>query len=65
MLSHLVGNGLPTSCVVCADPIYVLAEASRKWVKAHGWKMLEIAAGHDAMVIAPDLLAALLEADAV
>jgi hypothetical protein len=34
-------------------------------VKAHGWKMSEIAAGHDAMVIAPDLLAALLEAEVV
>jgi len=44
--------GLATSYVVCADPIYKPAEASRKWVKAHGWKMLEIAAGYDAMVIA-------------
>jgi pimeloyl-ACP methyl ester carboxylesterase len=65
MLSKPVGNGLPASYVVCADPIYMPAEASRRWVKAHGWKMLEIAAGHDAMVIAPDLLAELLEANAV
>jgi pimeloyl-ACP methyl ester carboxylesterase len=62
-LSKPVGNGLPTSYVVCTDPIYKPLEASRKWVTAHSWKMLEIAAGHDAMVIAPDLVAALLEAD--
>jgi hypothetical protein len=31
-------------------------------VKAHGWRVSEIATGHDAMVSAPDDLADLLEA---
>jgi pimeloyl-ACP methyl ester carboxylesterase len=61
-LAKPVGNGLPTSYIICADPIYQPAEASRQWVKAHGWRVSEIATGHDAMVTAPDVLADLLEA---
>jgi hypothetical protein len=38
-------------------------ETSRNWVKAAGWKISEISAGHDAMVIAPERLAELLDAD--
>jgi hypothetical protein len=34
-------------------------------VKAQGWKTVEIAAGHDAMVIAPDRLADILDSDPV
>jgi hypothetical protein len=33
--------------------------------KGHSWKTLEIAAGHDAMAIAPDRLAEMLEGDTV
>jgi pimeloyl-ACP methyl ester carboxylesterase len=64
-LSNPVGNGLPASYIVCADPIYAPGDASRNWVRRHGWKTSEIAAGHDAMVIAPNVLADLLEAELV
>jgi pimeloyl-ACP methyl ester carboxylesterase len=63
-LANKVGNGLPATYIVCADPIYKPLEASRNWVKAAGWKAIEIQCGHDAMVIAPDRLADLLDADA-
>jgi hypothetical protein len=33
------------------------------WVKAAGWKMVEIRSGHDAMVIAPDRMADMLDAE--
>jgi len=50
--------------IACTDPIYKPLEASRNWVKAAGWKVMEIKSGHDAMVIAPDGLSDLLDADA-
>ena len=62
-LENKVGNDLPTSYIVCTDPIYKPLEATRNWVKAAGWKMIEIRSGHDAMVIAPERLAELLDAD--
>lgn len=62
-LANKVGNGLPASYIVCVDPIYQPLEASRNWVKAHGWKMIEIATGHDAMVSAPDRLAEILDTE--
>jgi pimeloyl-ACP methyl ester carboxylesterase len=64
-LKNQVGNGLPTSYIVCANPIYEPAEPSRNWARAHGWTMSEIAAGHAAMVMAPGVLADLLEAEVV
>jgi pimeloyl-ACP methyl ester carboxylesterase len=63
-LANKVGNGVPASYIVCTDPIYKPLEARRNWIKAAGWKMIEIKAGHDAMVIAPDGLVDLLDADA-
>jgi pimeloyl-ACP methyl ester carboxylesterase len=61
-LANKVGNGLPATYIVCTDPIYQPLESSRTWIREHGWKTVEIAAGHDAMVIAPDRLADLLDA---
>ena len=62
-LANKVGNGLPTTYIICADPIYKPLEASRTWIKAAGWKTSEIRCGHDAMVIAPDRLADMLDGD--
>lgn len=61
-VANKVGNGLPASYIVCTDPICEPLETN--WVKAVRRKMIEIKAGHDAMVIAPDRLADLLDADA-
>lgn len=64
-LANPVGNGVPTVYIVCSDPLYKPLQSTRDWIKAHGWKTREIAAGHDAMVIAPDRLAEMLEGDTV
>ena len=56
-----VGNNLPRTYVHCTNPSYAALEGVRRWVKAQqGWRWLEIACGHDAMVIAPDELTRLL-----
>ena len=64
-LKNKVGNGLPACYVQCTDPVYAPLQASRDWVKKNGMKMVEIKAGHDAMVTAPDRLSDLLDADGV
>ena len=63
-LNNAVGNSLPATYIVCADPFYEPAEESRNWIKEAKWKTVEIAAGHDAMVSAPELLADILLAHA-
>jgi pimeloyl-ACP methyl ester carboxylesterase len=64
-LANKIGNGLPMTYIVCSDPIYGPLQVSRDSAKKHGMKMVEIAAGHDAMVIAPDRLADMLAEDSV
>lgn len=59
-LANKVGNGRPATYIVAADPYYMPLKSSREWAKANGMTMLEIAAGHDAMVMAPDVLAEML-----
>jgi pimeloyl-ACP methyl ester carboxylesterase len=63
-LGNKVANGVPATYIVCTDPIYKPLEASRNWIKAAGWKAIEIKTGHDAMVTAPERLADMLDADA-
>ena len=63
---HFAGdpnNGLPVEYILAADPIYEPLSSARDRVRALGWPMREIATGHDAMVTAPDALAAMLEGD--
>jgi pimeloyl-ACP methyl ester carboxylesterase len=56
-----VGNNLPCTYVACTKPYYPYAEATRNWVKQQkGWKWLEIATGHDAMIASPHEVARLL-----
>lgn len=58
-----VGNNLPRTYIHCTDPSYAALEASRQWVRQQqGWRWMEIATGHDAMVTAPDELAGRLGA---
>jgi pimeloyl-ACP methyl ester carboxylesterase len=60
-LAHPVGNGLRRTYVACTDPWYEPLGWVRDWVRGRpGWEWAEIATGHDAMVTAPDALAALL-----
>ena len=61
-LKHPVGNGRPRTYVACTAPVYGPLEASRQWVKRQGgWTWQEIATGHDAMMTAPEALAAMLD----
>ena len=56
-----VGNNLPRTYIHCTRPSYEALEASRTWVKAQtGWRWLEIATGHDAMVVDPEGLTRML-----
>ena len=56
-----VGNGLPASYVACTDPVYEPTLVCRRRAKEAGWPIVELAAGHDAMIIAPLATADLLE----
>ncbi|HVE08524.1 MAG TPA: alpha/beta fold hydrolase [Paraburkholderia sp.] len=61
-LRHPLGNGLPRTYVHCAEPSYPTLEPVRQKIRAmSGWEWAEIASGHDAMVLHPDLLTDLLE----
>jgi pimeloyl-ACP methyl ester carboxylesterase len=56
-----VGNGIPCTYVVCMKPVYPWLASCRDWARGRdGWTWAEIAAGHDAMVSEPVLLAKLL-----
>ncbi len=61
-LSAPIGNGLACTYIAATDPWYGAGQASRDWVKAQAdWGWREIAAGHDAMVSQPQLLARMLQ----
>jgi pimeloyl-ACP methyl ester carboxylesterase len=56
-----VGNNLPRTYMTCTAPAYAAIESTRQWVKSQqGWRWVEIATGHDAMVLAPELLSKML-----
>jgi pimeloyl-ACP methyl ester carboxylesterase len=60
-LEHPLGNGLPRTYIACVEPPFSAVATAHQWAKAQpDWHYLEIATGHDAMVIAPELLAATL-----
>lgn len=61
---HLRGSGgsnLPTSYVVCTNPAYPALRSARERAGQWGWPIHELAAGHDAMLIAPAATAELVE----
>jgi pimeloyl-ACP methyl ester carboxylesterase len=60
-LAHKVGNGLPATYIPCVDPVYSPARQSCELARSWGMTIAEIATGHDAMVIAPQLLAGMLD----
>jgi hypothetical protein len=62
-IDNPVANGRPRTYIVCTNPVYAPLEATRQWVKKQeNWSWQEIAAGHDAMIIAPAELARTLAA---
>jgi pimeloyl-ACP methyl ester carboxylesterase len=60
---HGLGNGLPVRYLRCTDPAYSVISSSQLAVRRHGWPIMELPTGHDAMITAPDLLVAQLCAD--
>ncbi|WP_250511067.1 alpha/beta hydrolase [Caballeronia sp. GACF4] len=61
-LQHPLGNGLPCTYVHCTNPSYETLEPVRERIKGlPAWNWETIDTGHDAMVLAPDLLVDLLE----
>ena len=63
-ISGAPGAGLPAEYIMCTEPEYSPLAQSRDRARALGWSMRGIAAGHDAMVIAPEVLADMLETGA-
>jgi pimeloyl-ACP methyl ester carboxylesterase len=60
-LNGPVGGAIPKVYIQCIDPVYEPLQASRDFVRAQGnWIWDEIETGHDAMISAPEALAAKL-----
>jgi pimeloyl-ACP methyl ester carboxylesterase len=60
-LEHPLGNSLNKTYIACTNPVYQPAVRTHEWVKRQtSWQYLELATGHDAMVISPNELAATL-----
>lgn len=64
-LDNPVGNGLPADYILVTAPLYQPFEWSRQRARDKGFAMHELAAGHDAMVMAATPLTDLLEEIAV
>jgi len=62
-LQHPLGNGLPATYIACTEPYFASTALSREIAKATpGWTCLEIPTAHDAMVLMPRELTAMLAA---
>jgi pimeloyl-ACP methyl ester carboxylesterase len=56
-----LGAGRPATYIACTNPSYEAIARTRKLAQAQpGWTYLELATGHDAMIIAPDALTEML-----
>ncbi|MEQ3551254.1 alpha/beta fold hydrolase [Pseudonocardia nematodicida] len=63
-LANPVGNGLPATYVCTTEPLYTPLAPSRAWVREHRpqWRWVELATGHDSMILEPELVATTLHA---
>ena len=52
-LKNLAGNSLPTSYIVCTNPLFQNLETSRARAAKKGWPIFELNTGHDAMILDP------------
>lgn len=60
MLNGPVGNGVPATYIECTSPAYRPARVALERARGFGWPIETIACGHDAMVVAPQEVAELL-----
>jgi pimeloyl-ACP methyl ester carboxylesterase len=64
-LANALGNGLPCTYAHCVDPPFVtVADAAARAKEQPGWRYVELATGHEAMVSAPEAVAELLMTEA-
>jgi pimeloyl-ACP methyl ester carboxylesterase len=62
-LKNPIGNGLPATYIACTEPLFPNTAKARELAKRlPGWNYLEIATGHDAMMLMPTELTAMLAA---
>jgi len=60
-LAHPLGNGLPATYIACTEPPWGSTASSRALARAMpDWSYLELATAHDAMLLVPDELTAIL-----
>ena len=60
-LNHPLGNGIRKTYITCTNPAYVPLVSTHDWVRRQNdWQCLELASGHDAMVIDPGALTEVL-----
>jgi pimeloyl-ACP methyl ester carboxylesterase len=60
-LAHPLGNGLPVTYIACTDPLWGSTASSRAVARSMpDWSYLELATAHDAMLLVPDELTAIL-----
>lgn len=60
-LGNPAGSGLAARYITCTDPEYLPAKLGLGRARDRGWPVSELKSGHDAMVIAPQATADLLE----
>jgi pimeloyl-ACP methyl ester carboxylesterase len=59
-LDNEVGNGLPATYIACTSPPLAAVAPSHNAARALGWPFKTISTSHEAMITAPDELAAML-----
>ncbi|GAA5118187.1 alpha/beta fold hydrolase [Pseudonocardia adelaidensis] len=55
-----LGGGRPVTYIACTAPAYPAIHSAHAIVRREGWEFRELAAGHDAMVSAPEATAQVL-----
>jgi hypothetical protein len=61
VLNHPLGNGVKQTYIACTRPAYAPLVPTQEWVRRQSaWQYLELASGHDAMVMHPEALAEVL-----
>ncbi|MDO9437057.1 alpha/beta fold hydrolase [Hydrogenophaga sp.] len=60
-LKNPLTNGVPATYIACSNPYFTSTVVSRQFAQqAPGWRYQEIATAHDAMLLLPDELTAML-----
>lgn len=60
-LANPIGNGVPAAYIRCTDPVFPINDPCAAFARAQpDWYYREIATGHDAMISAPEEVAAIL-----